>query len=229
MGSDTVTLQTYPDLIQGSDEWLAARCGLLTASTIGKLITPKLEVANNETSRGLTATLVAERITGYSDPMFVTADMARGNSDEPIARDHYSEHKAVAAQYGFMVLMGPGYNIGYSPDGVVGSAGLIEIKSRKPKIHLTTILTNTVPAENMAQIQCGLMVSGRDWCDYVSWCGGLPMWVIRVHPDVAWFKALTFAAQIFEDNADHWTTDYTLATSGLPATERIDHFQEMTF
>jgi hypothetical protein len=40
-----------------------------------------------------------------------------------------------------------------------------------------------VPAENMAQLQAGLLVSGREWIDYISYCGGMPLWVKRVEPD----------------------------------------------
>lgn len=82
----------YHELEQGTDEWLAARCGILTASTIGHLITPKtVKVASNEVSRGFTATLVAERITGYVEPVIPTRDMERGTLDEPYARDAYRE------------------------------------------------------------------------------------------------------------------------------------------
>jgi len=50
-----------------------------------------------------------------------------------------------------------------------------------------------VPVENMAQIQCGLLVSGRDWCDYLSYSGGMPLYRIRVEPDKRWFKAIASA------------------------------------
>ena len=64
---------------------------------------------------------------------------------------------------GFMIRDDWGYRIGYSPDGLVGDDGLIEVKSRRPKKHLQTILANEVPAENIAQIQTGLLVSQRKW------------------------------------------------------------------
>ena len=89
-----MSLEIFTELEQGSDAWLAARCGLLTASTIGKLITPKLQVADNETSRGLIETLVAERLTGHIDPIYPNADMQRGTMDEPYARDLYAEQYA---------------------------------------------------------------------------------------------------------------------------------------
>lgn len=71
-----MSLTIYDQLEQGSDEWLAARCGLVTASTIGQLITAKtIKPANNDVSRGLTMHLVAERLTSYVEPTFVSADM----------------------------------------------------------------------------------------------------------------------------------------------------------
>jgi hypothetical protein len=83
-----MTLIEYPDLIQGSDEWVAARRGIVTASVVGQLITTKtIKPASNEASRALTRHLVAERITGWTEPTWISADMERGNRDEPIARD----------------------------------------------------------------------------------------------------------------------------------------------
>lgn len=223
-----MTLHVYEDLEQGSPEWLAARCGILTASVIGQLITPKtVKPAANDYSRALTATLVAERITGYVEPIFPSRDMERGTLSEPLARDLYAEHQAPVAEVGFMVRDFGAYKIGYSPDGLVGENGLIEIKSPRQKKHLATILTDEVPLEYMAQCQTGLLVTGREWIDYVSYCGGMPLWTKRVEPDPKWFQALTDAALIFEENAAQMIAAYETATKGLPTTERIDFFPEM--
>lgn len=218
-----MALHVLPDLEQGSDEWHAARRGIVTASVVGRLITARtIKPANNDDSRALTATLVAERITGYTEPTFTTADMYRGIEDEPRARDLYSETYAPATEAGFMVRDDWGYRIGYSPDGLVGDDGLIEVKSRRQKKHLQTILADAVPPENMAQLQCGLLVSGRAWIDYLSYCGGMPMWRKRVEPDPKWFEAIVEAVAQFEDNAAAMIAHYTQATEGLPATERPD-------
>lgn len=219
---------TVLDVEQGSDEWHAARCGIVTASVVGQLVTARtLKIAANDTSRGLTAQLVAERITGYSEPIRTSADMERGTLDEPYARDVYSKHHAPATRAGFMVRDDWGWRLGYSPDGLVGDDGLIEIKSRKQKIQLATILADTVPAENMAQIQCGLLVSGRDWCDYVSYCGGMPLYVRRVLPDAAWHEAIIAAVDALETAAHTMIADYMVATAAMPLTERIDHYADM--
>jgi predicted phage-related endonuclease len=226
--STLTALQVFNDLEQGSDEWHAARRGIVTASVVGLLITTKtLKPAANDTSRGLAAQLVAERITGYTEPMQTSRDMERGTLDEPYAREVYSERYAPVAEVGFMVREFDGYKIGYSPDGLIGDDGLIEIKSRKQKIQLKAFLDDEVPAENMAQIQCGLLVSGRDWCDYVSYCGGMPLYVKRVFPDPAWHEAIVAAVSEFENNAAQMIDKYLAATEGNPPTERIDHFPEM--
>jgi hypothetical protein len=215
-----VTLTVLDDLIQGSDAWHDQRRGIVTASVVGKLITPTVRVASNDYSRALTAQLVAERITGYTDPVYVSDDMLRGHEDEPRARDLYSEHYAPARESGFMVRDDWGFRIGYSPDGLVGDDGLIEVKSRRQKKHLQTILSDQVPAENMAQLQCGLLVSGREWIDYISYCGGMPLYVKRVEPSERWFEAIVAAVSTFEDTAAEWVAAYQSATEGLPTTER---------
>jgi len=220
-------LHVWQDLEQGADEWLAARCGIVTASVVGQLITTKtVKPASNDTARSLTASLVAERITGYVEPTFPSRAMGRGTLDEPYARDLYAEHYAPVQEVGFMVRDDWGFRIGYSPDGLVGDDGLIEIKSRDQKIQLQTILADEVPAANMAQLQCGLLVSGREWIDYVSYSGGMPLYVKRVTPLTQWKDAILDAVEAFEDHAARMIGVYNLATQGAPVAERIDHFGE---
>ena len=216
-----MSLIELPDLIQGTDEWLEQRRGLVTASVVGKLITgTTIKPANNDYSRALTALLVAERITGYVDPVYVSDDMLRGQEDEPRAVEVYSEHFAPVTTTGMMIREEQGWRLGYSPDGLVGDDGLIEIKSRRSKKQLTTILADEVPAENMAQLQAGLLVSGREWIDYVSFCGGMPLYVKRVYPDARWFDAITAAVKQFEATANAMVARYEAMTLGLPMTER---------
>ncbi|MGC4151531.1 MAG: YqaJ viral recombinase family protein [Propionicimonas sp.] len=265
------------DLAQGSEEWLDARRGMVTASMVGQLISveaadpltiqcptchaveyepcisaarktptpiktahparshaaaelpPVYKPATTDTARLITALLVAERITGWSDPVFVTADMMRGTMDEPLARDLYSRTYAPVTEVGFIVRDDWGFEIGYSPDGLVGDDGLIEVKSRRSKNHVLTIVDDEIPVMAMAQMQCGLLVSGRQWCDYISYAGGLPMWRKRVHPDRAWREGIVEAVQMFEHHAAQMLTTYTERVEGLPATERIDHFAEIEF
>lgn len=224
-----MTLTTYDDLEQRSEEWFAARRGIVTASAIGQLITAKtIRPAANDYSRALTAELVAERITGFTDATYMSADMWRGVEDEPRAIEVYAAHYAPVVEVGFMVRQFDGFKIGFSPDGLVGDDGLVEVKSRKPKKQLADVIAGEVPAENMAQLQAGLLVSGRDWCDYISFSAGMHLWRTRVTPDERWFTAIESAARTFEENAAEMTDKYLKAVEGFPMTERVVEL-EMTF
>lgn len=218
-----MTLRISAELEQGSDEWHDRRRGIVTASVVHRLLTLTGKVASNDVSRGLTSTLVAERITGWTDPTFVNDDMMRGVLHEPLARDRYAEHNAIDVQeVGFMVRDDWGFKIGASPDGLVGDEGGLEIKCPRAKGHIKTIVSDEVPAFYMAQVQTCLLVSGRKWWDFVSFCAGLPMWTKRVYPDPYWQAAIVDAVGAFEDAAESLMADYVTQAVGLPATERAD-------
>lgn len=265
-----MTLHVYADLVQRSPEWYAARCGIVTASVIGDLVTigapDPLEVpcpscgadvggpclsaarktptpiktihtertekastlppvygpATGDTARSVLDVLAAERITGHVEDTYSSRLMERGLLAEPFARDVYGGHHAAAVECGFMVRDFDGFRIGYSPDGLVGDDGLIEIKAPLQKRELRTILNGEIPAEHQAQLQCGLLVSGRAWIDFVSYCGGMALWVKRVTPDPAWQGAIVAAAERAEREIAERVADYREAVVGLPVTERID-------
>jgi len=196
-------------------------------ATQAATLPPVFKVSSNDYSRALTMTLVSERITGYVVPTHMTRNMERGTLDEPYARDKYSEHHAPVHEVGFMVREYPWGRIGYSPDGLVGDEGLTEIKAPEPKKHLATILADSVPYEHMAQLQTGLLVSGREWIDFNSYSGGMPLWTRRVYPDPAWQQAILDAAMTFEDTAATTIANYKHLTQHLPTTERIDHYPDL--
>ena len=219
------------DVEQGTDEWLEARRGMITASTVGQLVTPRtIQPAANPESRALVARLAAERITGWVDDGGMSTDMWRGVEDEPRARDLYGEHYAPVTECGLMVRdLDDGAPLGYSPDGLVGDVGLIEVKSRKPGKHIQTVVADQVPAEYMAQIQAGLLVSGRAWCDYISYSGGLPLWIVRVYPDERWRSAIVAAVGAAEQTIADTAACFAALTAGLPMTERTTYdLGEMT-
>lgn len=221
-----MTITVLDKVVQGSEEWYDQRRGMVTASVVKELVTPTLKIAANMGSRSLANKLVAERITGYTEPEYLSSEMIRGMQDEPIARAWYIEHRARAETTvpGFITRWyGGRYQIGYSPDGVVGKTGLIEIKSRDQKHHLATILADEVPGEFMAQIQTGLLVTGRRWCDFISWCGGMPPYVIRVKPDPAWRQAILAAVAQFEVAAVEMVATYRKRTRGVEPVERIEY------
>ena len=224
----TLTIYNAEDIPQGSDAWLEARRGIVTASTIGQLITAKtLRPAKNDTARGLIETLAAEQVTGRVEPVYANAAMERGNRDEPWARHEYEKATGNKVdEVGFIRLDTAEFTVGYSPDGLVGDDGLIEIKSRSPRIQMRTILTDEVPAANMAQIMCGLYVTGRGWLDYVSYSNGMPLYIKRVSPDNDWFNAIRCAMNEFTIAANAITDAYEAQTMSMHQTEYIDHDAE---
>lgn len=218
-----MSLTEFPGIEQGTDEWHDQRRGLVTASVVGQLVTANtLKVAANDYSRGLTARLAAERITGWTEETPMTSDMWRGVEAEPYARDIYSGHYHQATETGFMLREEDGWSLGYSPDGLVGLDGLIEIKAPRAKTHLNTILADQVPAHYMAQCQAGLLVSGRAWIDFVSYVGGMPLYVSRVLPDPRWADAITAACMTFEANVTQIVADYRDRVADMPKTDRLD-------
>lgn len=180
-----------------------------------------LETASNDESRGLTAALVAERIYGFTDPTFVSIDMNRGVFDEPFARDAYARHMGVEVQeVGFITEDKWGFKIGLSPDGLVGDDGGVEIKSRRTKGQVLTGVAGMVPFDHIAQIQCSLLVTGRQWWDYVSFAGGTHLFIRRVYPDANWQTAIVNAVRTFEVNAAEMAATYMENVAAMPMTER---------
>lgn len=211
------------DIDQRSEAWYKARCGIVTASVVGQLVTPRtVKPASNDDSRRVVTLLAAERVTGYVESTYTSHDMWRGIEAEPYAREIYSQHHAPAIEVGFMVRDFGEFSIGYSPDGLVGDDGLIEIKAPRAKEHLRTVVADAVPLHYMAQLQTGLLVSGREWIDFVSYCGGMPLWVKRVTPDPKWRAAILQAVEQTEQAIAETVANYERAVVGLPATERID-------
>ena len=205
----------FPDLIQGSDEWLQARCGVLTASEMKLILTPTLKPASNDKERAHLYELLAQRITGYVEPHYVGDDMLRGQSDEMDACIAYAKHYAGLQNVGFITNSKWGFTLGYSPDGLVGKDGLVECKSRRQKFQIETIISGEVPAEYMLQLQTGLLVSERSWIDFISYSGGLPMVVTRVYPDDAMQAAIIDAATAFEDRLQDKRGSFLRAVSAM--------------
>ncbi len=205
----------HNDLEQGSEQWLQARCGLITASEMKLLITPTLKVADSEKTRVHLYELASQRISKYVEPHYVGDDMLRGMADEVDARMCYAANCAPVKDVGFITNSKWGFTLGYSPDGLVGVDGLLECKGRRQKFQVQTIVENvwkdlcaSIPADYVMQCQTGMAVSERKWLDFISYSGGLPMVVIRVWPDPVITEALLTAADEAETKMRAIIADY---------------------
>lgn len=228
-----MTIKYHRDLIQGSDEWHLARLGLLTASEVKLILTPTLKIADNPKSRAHLWELAAQRISGYVEPTYISDDMLRGHDDEIEARTIYSKRFAKVEECGFVTNDKWGFTLGCSPDGLVGDDGMIECKSRRQKFQIQTIVehyeSGAVPDDYILQVQAGLLVTGRKWCDLISYCGGLPMIPMRVEADQQIQDAIVDAASKFEARINEVVSDYHAALESeprlVPTERRIE--QEM--
>lgn len=173
-------------IIQGSPEWFALRVGKVTASRVADVIA-KTKTGWGASRANYMAELIAERLTGEPAEKFTNAAMAWGTEKEPDARAAYEFFRdAQVAEVGFIehpsILMA-----GASPDGLVGDAGLVEIKCPNTATHLDTLLTQAIPARYVTQMTWQMACAGRAWCDFVSFDPRLPetmsLFVKRVERD----------------------------------------------
>lgn len=169
------------DVEQGTQQWFESRCGIVTASSASKL----LAKGQGKTRLAYMYQLIGEVMTG--EPIHVWAGNAhteRGHEDEPIARALYQKRVGMETQQcGFIRNHEDIGWAGYSPDDLVGDDGLLEIKSRLAHIQAELLDTRKVPRDSFLQMQLGMWVSERHWCDYVSYCRGMPLFVHRVERD----------------------------------------------
>jgi len=146
--------------------------------------------------------------------------MERGNMDEVEARQLYNDKIAPVTEMGFITNSKWGFTIGFSPDWLIGEVGQAECKSRKQKYQLQTIANDEIDSDFMIQIQTGLLVSEREWCDFIQYSGGMPMYAHRCYPDDVVQKAIIEAATKFENDAAEIMKRYESEAKKYLPTER---------
>lgn len=196
-------------------------------SALAATLPPVLKLADNDMERGLILSLAAERITGRTDDTYQSRDMLRGQLDEPLARAVYAEHYTPVEEVGFVTREFDGCTFGASPDGLVGPYGVLEIKSRRQAVQVGHVIDGEIPSECMAQVQGVMYATGRFWCHYVTYSSGMPLYLIYVAADPAWFAAIVAAVQDAEARIQNIVSDYYAAVEGCPVTEYVDHFEEI--
>lgn len=220
MGGRMITY--HHNIEQGTPEWHDIRRGVLTSTAIKTLITPTGKLANNDKTRAHVYEVAAQRITGRTEEGFTSFDMMRGHTEEVLARDLYSRHYAPVIECGFVTNDKLGFLVGYSPDGLVGDDGLIEVKSAKAKIQVERIATGGIPTEHIAQVQTGLWVTGREWCDFISYSNGMAMQVVRVYADKEYHALIEQAAIAFEAEVNLVIAAYTANSATFHIADYIE-------
>ena len=174
------------EIEQGSDAWIAARLGKVTASRVADVIA-KTRNGWGASRANYMAELVAERLTGTRAEQYTNAAMQWGPEKEPEARTTYSFCADTdVVQVGFVdhpkIPM-----TGTSPDGLVGIDGLVEFKCPNTATHIDTLLGDPIDAKYISQMQWQMACTERQWCDWVSYDPRLPtsmrLFVRRVERD----------------------------------------------
>jgi putative phage-type endonuclease len=161
------------ELVQGTQEWRQARVGNATASRVADIV--------RRTKSGVSASranymseLIVERLTGVPTPQFISAAMQWGTEQESDARAAYefrTDREIVQVGY---VVHPTIPDSGASPDGLVGSDGLVEFKCPLSATHIETMLGQKIDNDYLTQMQWQMACTGRAWCDFVSFDPRMP-------------------------------------------------------
>lgn len=188
---------------QGSPEWIEARLGRATASRAQDILAT-IKSGEAAQRKNYRTELVLERLTGQVAESYQSKEMQNGIETEPLARLQYELRTGnKVKECGFFhheTLMA-----GASPDGLVDE-GLLEIKCRNSANHIATLRKGLMPENYLPQIQMQLWITGRKWCDFVSFDPRLPehaqLFIQRILRDDTYISSLTKQVERFLGEVD---------------------------
>lgn len=156
------------DVVQGTDEWKLLKAGMFSSSNFSKLMGSKTKSERHTYLHEI----LSERITDIpSEERYYDKAMKRGNKLEPRARAlHGLKIGEKIREVGFVTVGGKwdGW-VCCSTDGLIGEDGIFETKSANNAVQIWRIYEGRVPTQHRFQIQGGLLVTGRKFCDFVSY------------------------------------------------------------
>ena len=150
-----------------------ARIGCITASRIADMMAGGKGI----TRARYAAQLAAERMTGKPHRFnFTTAALDHGTEFEPIARMKYELRNGVMVEgTGKEFVRHPFIKmVGCSPDGLVGSDGMVEIKNPETHTFIRYLQTGEIPQIYRWQMLMQLACTRRKWNDWVAHDPDLP-------------------------------------------------------
>jgi len=178
------------DCEQRSDEWRKVKAGVVSATGISAIM------ANGKGRDTYMKRLARERRGGQMEESYTSPAMQWGIDHEDEARQAYGNKYGVTVQQvGFVKLNDW---VGVSPDGLVGSDGLIEIKCPNTNTHVDYCNCG-IPFKYSWQVQCQLWATNRKWCDFVSYDPRYtePLYINRVFRDEAEITEMKIAVEQF--------------------------------
>lgn len=199
---------------QGTDAWLAERMGKVTASRIADMMA-KTKTGWGASRANYAAQLIAERLTGVPAESFSNAAMKWGTEIEPQARAAYEFYCGLSVTETGFVPHPAIDQSGASPDGMVSSDGLVEIKCPNTATHIETLLGGVVPGKYNYQMQWQMACTGRAWCDWVSFDPRMPesmrLFTKRVMRDAVLIRELETEIKAFLAEIDNTVSKLRLA------------------
>ena len=161
------------EIIQGSDAWKQLRLGKVTASRVADVVA-RTKSGYGAARANYAAQLIAERLTGVPAESYTNAAMQHGTDTEPEARAAYEFYQGASVHEIAFIAHPKIEQAVCSPDGLVDTDGLVEIKCPNTATHLETLLGQAVPSKYEAQMQFQMACTGRAWCDFVSYDPRMP-------------------------------------------------------
>ncbi len=193
------------DIEQGSEAWHAIRCGRVTASRMSDALA-EIKKGEAASRRNYRAELVCEILTGIPVDAYVSKEMQWGRDNEQFARTAYELQQDLEVNPAGFAVHDSIPRFGASPDGLVGSDGVLEIKCPNTSTHLECWLTGGIPTEHFPQMRAELACTGRAWVDFVSFDPRLPrhlqLFVKRFHRDAPKIAELEKQVKIFLAEVD---------------------------
>ncbi len=181
---------------QGSDEWHRARMGIPTSSKFKTLLAINKDAKDKKTRTTYMLELAGEILTGEPTESYSNGHMERGKVMEEEARNYYAFMESVEPERVGFIRSG---NKGCSPDSLIGTSGMLEIKTALPHILADLILKDAFPSEHKAQTQGNLWVAQREWIDLTVYWPKMPRFVKRAYRDETYIKELDSAVNQFND------------------------------
>ena len=193
---------------QGTTEWHLLRLGKVTASRITDVLS-KGKSGESAGRKNYRMELVVQRLTRLPGESFTSAAMEHGVLTEPKARFAYEAEKQQFVEQVAFVDHPSIEWFGCSPDGLVND-GLIEIKCPNSTTHIEYLTDQKPPAKYIPQMQCQMAVTGRQWCDFVSFDPRLPddlqLFVVRLERDQEYIEAMEAEVKKFLSEVDEMFT-----------------------
>lgn len=199
---------------QGKPEWFEARSGAITASMVSE-VRKRLKSGKNAgdfttAAHNYAFRLAVERIKGgpIDEDQYETYSMRRGNELEHEARLLHEKKCNIFVEQSGLVLTDDKM-FGYSTDGYIGDDGCAEYKCFLDGSKVRDILFNDASDEVIDQVQSGLWITNRNWCDFALYYPdlksvGLELIINRIYRDDDYIEGMIEDLMLFNDEVERY-------------------------